>query len=83
MESLQPGQSLRKTKLYEAKYPCFEDLKINDMYVDRECETCMLLWSDICHARDCNAVIIERHMIRLLEQHLQNNDSGSHLKQVV
>ena len=83
MENLQPSQSLRKTKLYETKFPLFDDLKINDMYLDRECETCMLLWSDICRARDCNAVIIEKHMIRLLEQHLQNNDSGSHLKQPV
>jgi hypothetical protein len=83
MESLKPSQSIRKAKLYETKFPIYDDLRINDMYIDRECETCMLLWSDICRARDCNAAIIEKHMIRLLEQHLQNNDSGSHLKQVV
>ncbi len=80
MESLKPGQSIRKTKLYETKFPVYEDLRINDMHIDRECETCMLLWSDICRARDCNAVIIEKHMIRLLEQHLQNKNANSHQK---
>ncbi|MGH9879287.1 MAG: hypothetical protein ACRD5H_16785 [Nitrososphaerales archaeon] len=83
MESLKAGQSVRKTKLYETKYPLFDDLRINDMYLDRDCETCMLLWSDICRARDSNAVIIEKHMIRLLEQHLQNEDTSSHKKESV
>jgi hypothetical protein len=83
MESLQPTQSVRKTKLYETRFPSFDDLKINDNYIDRECETCMLLWSDICRAHDSNAIIIEMHLIRLLEQHLQNNDTSSHPEQFV
>jgi len=74
MESSQPSEPDEKTKLYEARSPCFDDPKINDNYINCECETCVLLWSDICRARDCGAVIIEKHLIRLLEQHLKNTN---------